>query len=1190
MLFFRCTVAHYSCCDHSYSSTISYMSVQAHQRVLIAKLTKGRGTEQAVGVANALKVLGPGETATESSNAPTKMEEECDSEEECFDITQSRFPERRMSLSTGLLPSNTASAAVTSKKRIYPRVREESTITSHISENNTECEGEEDCFDITQSRFPERKTTSLSTGLPPSNRVADVSNKKKPVVHDQKQSSESPNQVEEECDEEDDCFDITQSKFPERTKSLSTGLSPSNSQRLISKNSEVKDFLPTRKSDGYYDITQNMFPERQRSASTFTDLASGNSGKEGKPISERTQDPFFDITQHLFPESPQTSMSTNRLVSAFEDAEKSEMNSRPPPQSMGAADTTNQLSSNSGTVKSIASVSKPNVTSNRTKSADNQDIEESRSVDDVDAINLRTGKERFPESKQPKNEYVDITKQHFTTDRPSSYVNIGGRRRSASKSEPTDDYIDITKQHFPDRSTFSQLVNSGTKKDGTTYGSWDESRLLPMPERTKDASWRWQKTPRSAYLDQPKFSSDLSPSSPGKPGLPQSRKASSTMANVEPKQRFNTTEESYRHVVTLSDRQPLSATANTLTQQRFNTSQDIYRDSSVQVKREPLSSRANVASQQRFNTVDANSDGPESSGRRSSIAYAPPRQRFKTSEQGYKDNLVLSTREPLNVNGLPVQRFKTKEKPESAIRQPLTFSAQSSTNRFNMTGRQTMFTSTAAVDSKSVQPLSTTVHLTNDRFNTTKTTSSFSSNQTMGFDLPRAFVYTDKVSKFESPRGKNQHVDEIKFSTNLSTSTRVKNLTQQVKRDSSEQFNPDANEFLSILSQSMTVRDVDYTQTTPNSDSQFVDNLNRSPTQQHKTDSVITPTSHLHDAYFVDKNQFSPDLTRVSTATHKPGSAIKSSPHHQAGENLGIDLNEFSSVAKLSPPSKVKVVKSGSESRTDSADQLLDLSSRHTVNDRASKSRHSAAAVVSDDPFVDIAQFSAPETLIGPLKVKNLNTPVGDKDDIEVDMVQFSPADKLRPPSQIRQVKPKQTVAQVPTKRAPHVNSYFQQLSLVNKPEAKMREDEILVDRLLDLSTQYTVNNSSMTALGSHAIVSDDPYVNKPSFSSPYHLSPPSKVQTYRTDTEQEEYFDITQESLSSGKLTRNVSSVRDAILARKVNSDQDEASFRLLRNVSSIRDASSASKVNSPVEIFDSSDDEVKHWLICESLYTFSL
>jgi hypothetical protein len=942
---------------------------------------------------------------------------------------------------------------------------------------------------------------------------------------------------------------------------------------------------------------------------------------------------------------------------------------------------------------------------------------------------------RGSQPKQPSNDYVDITQQHFASDRPSTHVNIGSRRRNTPDFESPDDYVDITKQHFSDRSSFSQLVNSGTKKDGTTYGSWDESRLLPMPERTKDASWRRRRAPNSEYLDSPKFSSDLSPPSLGKPGLSSSRQPLSATANLEPKQRFNTSVKEYRDVVASSDRQPLSATANAATQQRFNTSGENYRDSSVAVKPQPLSSTANASPKQRFKTTNDDYEDSSKLPRSSaSVAYAPPRQRFKTSEEGYKNNLVLSGRlQPLNANAAVEKRFKTNKtkggdktsfffsSSDSRDAKPLSLSVQSTSNRFNVVGRKALLSSTKSVLDSSIgidvprafssniemvtvspgkdtttniaqyvddvrfssnlastkvknitsssnleashvdkpqfspdlvnspndkrgaspraatkaePPLSMTVHSTSERFNTTKKSSSTLTNHSaVGFDVPRAFVKNiDMVTKSEAKTGERGKVDQIKFSSNLSASTQVRNLTkskQSTSIEENEAFSPDANLFSPILSESTSIRRVNYTQPQPESNdlplvdqNEFSPDLTRVTPPKHKPGTALKSTPHhtsthqVEDVPLVDQNEFSPDLTRVALPKHKPGAALKSIPHrddvplvdqnefspdltrvalpkhkpgaalkstpHLPSNDLEIDLNQFSSISDLCPPSKPKrLSQSNDESQMGSADRLLDLSSRETVNTPTIKSVRSAPATISDDPFVDV-----PRLMTGPLRIiKDITTITASKDDIGVDKIQFSPVSKLRPPSQVKHLKPKTSVPQqIPKTRAPHLNPYFQQFVLGRKTsDEKVPQNEVFVDRFLDLSSQHTVNNSSMTALGTHAVMSDDPYVNVPRFSSPNDLSPPSKVKTYKGVVE-EDYFDITKESLSSGSLTRNVSSVRDSIASTK-SLAKSNPNPSLPRNVSSIRDALSASSVKKVEEVmdssFESSDDEVKHWLL---------
>lgn len=1105
---------------------------------------------------NALNILGDTIARTGKNPLPSTSNKECEDEEECFDITQNQFSARESgSLSTGLPPLN-------------------------VVPTDVECDEEvEECFDITQRRFPVR-TKSLSTGMSPFNIGSATGNSRKKqqslTEEDEVISMQPDVKSQEECEEDDDeCFDITQSRFPARTKSLSTGLPPSSIHHNdVSK--EVKDFLPPRNTKDHYDITQNLFPEGRRATSTFSNLASGNvmqsnnGGSSGGFKSGQYQETaVFDITQHLFPEK------TGQALSAFDAIEKSEMNSRPPPQFMDGS-------------SYVLDINKRQISKDRS----------------FLPLLVNTGTVKPDKTADPSPSAIEFE---------SSY-----------------DYVDITKQHFKsDRSSFTQLVNSGTKKDGTTYGSWDESRLIPTPERAKDASWRFRRTTNNEYLDRPQFSPDLSPPSFGKPGLSESRQQISGTVNIEPKQRFNTSEANYRDVVATFDRRPLSATANAAVEKRFNTSAEVYRDAFASKERPPLSSSANAMPKQRFNTIsDAYKDPQSSTDRRtlSSIAHAPSQQRFITSEQGYRDNSVLSGRQPFNINAAPEQRFKTKEQRKSDAAdssfsssfttdnaQPLSLTIHSSTSRFNTVTRRTLFTdkttdgtenevvgvdvppafkaniemitvspgkntitnasssssitnqtNTSRAPVKAEPPLSQTIHSISDRFNITRKSSSSFATQTVGFDMPPAFIKNiDMVTTSEAKNGKNTMADEIKFSSNLSSSTTAKDcLTKQTHNKSSEVMNPDDNQFSSLLSESTSIRDVRRSRPGPKNE----------------------------DAPLVDENRFSQDLTRVSNAKHKPGSNLKSTPHMPLDESYGIDLNIFSEVSDLCPPSKPRKSDSITQTTMEDVDQLLDLSSRKTVN-TVTKVDRGASAILSDDPFVDVPRFSQPETLMGPLRVKNLTAPPIDTDDLGVDRIQFSPTSKFRPPSQVRYIQRKSADKQ-PQPRAPHINPYFYQLTVDSqsnkKPQQRKSSEFVSVDQFLDLSSQHTVNNSSMTALGQHAIMSKDPYIDITRFSNPESFSPPSKVKTYAPI--EDDYFDITQRSID-GSLTRNVSSVRDAIAATKKRANDNQKPNSLLRNVSSVRDAMSSLNVQKEggvgnAENFESPEDEVRHWLLLRLPY----
>ena len=694
---------------------------------------------------------------------------------------------------------------------------------------------------------------------------------------------------------------------------------------------------------------------------------------------------------------------------------------------------------------------------------------------------------------------------------------------------------------------------------------------------------------------------------------PKDRRPLSPIAYAPPREQFKTSERGFKDNLVLSGRQPLNA--NAAPEQRFKTKErrdkeqsSLFSSSKSSKDLQPLNVHTRI---NRFNTVGKKtlltSISPDDSATKDDVRIDIPRafntdiemvtvspgsSSSSTKTAQYVDNVRFSAKLS---SPSKVKNITESSKPESSFVDEQQFS----TDLVGTTNGKYSINSNLP---RHVEPLSLSIHSTVDRFNTTKKSSSTFSSQPVGFDVPRVFVRgIDMVTKSEVKRGENQQVDTIKFSSDLSQSTAVKNLTKtrDTNSDTSDNYSPDANPFSPILSESTTIREVNYTQTDSLKDAvplvdenRFSSDLSRVSTAgvKHKSGSAMESTTHHtpDESLGTDyaRNHFSPDLSRVSTAgvKHKPGSAMKSTPHYTNDDGiLGMDLNKFSSVSDLCPPSRVvkttKLSDNNAELRTESADQLLDLTSRQTVNTGATSTARGASAVVSDDPFVDVPKFSEPETLTGPLRVKDLTvSPTATKDDIRVDDIQFSPASKLRPPSQLRHLQPKKSAVQEPQKkRAPHINPYFEQFVLGKRSEEKMPHNDVAVDRFLDLSSQYTVNNSSMTALGSHAIMSDDPYVDVARFSNPKDLSPPSKVHTYR-EAPEHEYFDITRAPLqSSDSLTRNVSSVRDSIAATKsrmMDSVRDSSS--LLRNSSSVKDAMPSSKVKTDYSV----DGEVRNWL----------
>ncbi|KAL7490072.1 hypothetical protein ACHAW6_015784 [Cyclotella cf. meneghiniana] len=695
---------------------------------------------------------------------------------------------------------------------------------------------------------------------------------------------------EEECEGEE-CFDITRGTFMERTtQSLSTTRIPSHdsSSDVTMENHVARN--TTQKSDEYFDITQHLFPERPRSFTSANFLSTPPKRKKGtrkdSVKSEQShEEEFFDITQNLFPETPKTSLSTGRLFSAFNEKEKSEMNSRPTPRSIEESyfDITKQhfsnqrsslpLSVNTGTVKT-ATASSGAAVDNEMPVSSSKDTDEAVDTAEKQIANDRTSEyvdtgakysETGSEARKDASEtysldsFTDITKQHFTSDRPSKYVNTGTIKQGTTSGSSIEsqnnyvtavqmsDFIDITKQHFSDRSSFSLLVNSGTKKVGTTFGSWIERRnnqrkslrdgdWLPMSERTKDNGWRRKRNPKSAYLDNPQFSSDLCPPSFAKSGafMIDSRQPLSSTANVTPKQRFNTTDDDYRDSITSTDRYPLSSIANSPPQQRFKTSDEGYRDSSASSNRLPLSSTVNAPRKQRLRTnekrrQESPSFLPLSSDavyrrfnpgeqrkinfmsndkRPLSVAVHSTTHRFKPAGQ---KSLLLSTTANLNAtsNNFDVPRAfsnnlemvtRSEIKNASALSKGVTqhidkinfsdnLSAPSKVKNVTI-GKQD---ATSKLSSKNELPLSMTVHSSTNRFNTTqKSSSSFAgataANQTVGFDVPRAFIrniamVTHSEAKTNTLKSSIDHplVDNIKLSRNLSSSTKVTNLKKSTE-------------------------------------------------------------------------------------------------------------------------------------------------------------------------------------------------------------------------------------------------------------------------------------------------------------------------------------------------------------------------------------------------------------------------
>jgi hypothetical protein len=470
-----------------------------------------------------------------------------------------------------------------------------------------------DGFDITKRGFAERSSKSLSTTLPPMN----------PGVNSNPPPSSNSS-------EDEKFYDITQNMFPERPRSsLSTTAFPSafhegEKSEMNSRpappsvqNAEVGSRKAAtkarRRDDSYVDITQSHFTSVRPTSlvNTGTEkrgVTTSGSDKESKRVYTKIKqkpddeecigEECWDITQQHFGSTRPTSLvntgtlkrgttagsdvesrreSSRHFASGMREGERSEMNSRPPPASVQNAG----VSGSAGTVRS---------------------------------------------QQMDGNSHVDIAKQ-FASDRPTMLVNTGtkkrgttfgsdedsrGRRGSWSPDEECiigDEEVcfDITKQHFDYSDRPTLLVNTGTKKKGTTAGSWDESRVsvrtlqegdrMEYADKTK-GGWR-KRIPNDKFLDLPEFSTDLSP-----PAVSRAvRSGSSAHDDRHPlsltahtgANRFKTGEKISTNVaIPTPDRQPLSLTIHSGVN-RFKTAERVNTGvSPPTAKRQPISLTVNA--------------------------------------------------------------------------------------------------------------------------------------------------------------------------------------------------------------------------------------------------------------------------------------------------------------------------------------------------------------------------------------------------------------------------------------------------------------------------------------------------------------------------------------------------------------------------------------------------------------------
>ena len=377
--------------------------------------------------------------------------EDCEGEE-CFDISRTSFSDRESrSLSTTMPPSN-------------KNAKQNSYVPGSTSDDE-DC-AEDECVDITRSSFPDREVRSLSTTLPPSNENAKTNS----------YVPESNTKTKAEGVEPEEYFDITTRLFQERGQSLSSGYqsvfkeedrSEMNSRasslyaKFQSKGSPPSRSKVSGQSDmegAYMDITQRLWDER-KSSSFSTPPASSFQEEEKSEMNDRRRPPKI---------SPRPKEETGSFssLSQFVNAGMK----RSSDGSDGYLDASERFSDRSSFVQSVNSgTAKRGTTSGSYKDSSSRNVPETVG-DHVDESERFSDRSSFVQSVNSGTNRKGMTS--------GSYKD---RDATAGVSDERGDYVDES-ERFSERSSFVQSVNSGTAKRGTTAGSFEESKKRVRPE------------------------------------------------------------------------------------------------------------------------------------------------------------------------------------------------------------------------------------------------------------------------------------------------------------------------------------------------------------------------------------------------------------------------------------------------------------------------------------------------------------------------------------------------------------------------------------------------------------------------------------------------------------------------------------------------------------------------------------
>jgi hypothetical protein len=189
-----------------------------------------------------------------------------------------------------------------------------------------------------------------------------------------------------------------------------------------------------------------------------------------------TEESAYDITSNLFPEDRRS-----RMESSFANCERSEMNDRPPPSSSPTA-----ASASSAPASTTTNTAKRKIGSTEDRHASalyqkiisqrKQSSRQTKSTNAAGAAYYDITQSSFPENDQQRRKSSSFA--------PEQLSEMDVRNPRWSKTPPRSDReetrLDITSVFPNDRP--SRLVNTGTKKEWTTSGSYSDSKKQQSDE------------------------------------------------------------------------------------------------------------------------------------------------------------------------------------------------------------------------------------------------------------------------------------------------------------------------------------------------------------------------------------------------------------------------------------------------------------------------------------------------------------------------------------------------------------------------------------------------------------------------------------------------------------------------------------------------------------------------------------